>query len=463
VVSDGTASRLAPEEAAAEALRLAEDILGRALRVGATEAEVLVTTDDSALTRFANSEIHQNVAESSRTVNLRFVAGKRIAVMSSGRTDVEGIRSLVNRASAVVRTCEELEDWAGLPKPIDDSDRVPAVNAWSDATAGATPEFRAEAVRQVIAAADNAGVTAYGSFSTGAEAIAVANSKGIRASQSRTSSQLITVHMSPDGGNGYAEQVSMDATTIDATALGREAAAKARASDNAVSIDAGDYPVVLEEYAVVDITDYLGFLGFSALAVQEERSFFEAGRKIGSDLVTVIDDAGDAHGLPMAFDYEGVRKRRVPLLEGGVCREVVYDAQTAARGGTVSTGHGLPAPNPYGPFPLNSVMSAGSTPREELIAGLDRGLLVTRFHYTNTVHPKLAIVTGMTRDGTFLVEGGRLVGPVRNLRFTQSYIDAVAGVSAVASERKTLKGFLGSAVVPAVRIDAWTFTGATEH
>jgi predicted Zn-dependent protease len=165
----------------------------------------------------------------------------------------------------------------------------------------------------------------------------------------------------------------------------------------------------------------------------------------------------------MAFDYEGVRKQRVPLLERGVCQGIVYDSQTAARAGTVSTGHGLPAPNTYGPFPLNSVMAAGATSREDLVAGLDRGLLVTRFHYTNTVHPKLAIITGMTRDGTFLVEGGKIVGPVRNLRFTQSYLDAIAGVSAVSSSRKTLRGFLGSAVVPAVRIDAWTFTGATEH
>jgi predicted Zn-dependent protease len=462
-MTDAVATRQAPEEAAAEALKLAEDILGRAMRVGATEAEVLVTTDDSALTRFANSEIHQNVAESSRTVNLRFVAGRRIAVMSSGRTDVEGIRSLVNRASAVVRTCEELEDWAGLPKPVDGPARVPQVGAWSDATAGATPELRAEAVRQVIAAADAAGVNAYGSFATSGEAIAVASSAGIRSSQSRTSSQLITVHMSPDGGSGYAESVATDASTIDAAALGREAAAKARASDAAVGLEPGDYPVVLEEYAVVDITDYLGYLGFSALAVQEGRSFYEPGRKVGSELVSVVDDGGDPAGLPMAFDYEGVRKQRVPLLERGVCQGIVHDAQTAARAGTISTGHGLPAPNPYGPFPLNSVMAAGTTSRDDLIAGLDRGLLVTRFHYTNTVHPKLVIITGMTRDGTFLVEGGKIVGPVRNLRFTQSYLEAIAGVSAVASTRKTLRGFLGSAVVPAVRIDAWTFTGATEH
>jgi predicted Zn-dependent protease len=269
--------------------------------------------------------------------------------------------------------------------------------------------------------------------------------------------------MSPGGGNGYAEMVALDASTIDAAAIGREAASKARASDNAVSLPPGDYPVVLEEYAVVDITDMLGYLGFSALAVQEGRSFVEPGKRIGSELVTIVDDGADPAGLPMSFDYEGVAKQRVSLVEDGVCQGAVYDAQTASREGRRSTGHGLPAPNPYGPFPFNTVMAAGTTPREELIGGLDRGLLVTRFHYTNPVHPKLVIITGMTRDGTFLVEGGKIVGPVRNLRYTQSYLDALAGVSAVGSTRKTIKGFLGGAVIPAVRIDSWTFTGATEH
>ena len=447
------------------ALSLAEEVLERALRIGATEAEVLVMAGDSALTRFANSEIHQNVAERRLTVNLRHVVGRRIAVVSTGKIDSDGLRSLVHRAASIARSCEELEDWAGLPAPTEPGaplDGSPD-SAWASGTAEATPEFRAEGVRAVIDAADSAGLMAYGSFSTEAEAVAVANSAGIRTAERRTSSQLLTVHMSPDGGTGYAEGVSMDATTIDAAAIGREAATKARASDHAVSIDPGDYPVVLEEYAVVDITDMLGYLGFSALAVQEGRSFVEPGRRIGSDLVTIVDDGADRNSLPAAFDYEGVPKQRVPLVEGGVCRDVVFDSQTAARAGRTSTGHGLPAPNPWGPFPLNAVMSAGSTPRDELIGGLDRGLLVTRFHYTNVVHPKLAMITGMTRDGTFLVDGGRIVGPVRNLRFTQSYLDALAGVSAVSSTRKTIKGFLGAAVVPALRIDAWTFTGVTEH
>jgi predicted Zn-dependent protease len=448
------------DERAHDALALAELALGAATAAGATEAEALVMAEDAALTRFANSQIHQNVAETNVVVNLRFAAGKRVGVASSGRTDEEGLRRLAERAAAIARVVEELDDWAGLPEPTP-IEEVAA--AYAAATATASPELRADGVRAVIAAADAAEVTAYGAFSTAIETTAVANSKGIRAAGSRTVAQLLTVSMGPDGGAGYAEQAAVDATTIDSGRIGREAAEKARATANAVAIEAGDYPVVLEEYAVVDLLDMLGYLGFSALAVQEERSFVEVGKRIGSELVTIVDDGRDPAGLPMAFDYEGVAKQRVPLLEAGVCRGVVYDTQTAARNGVSSTGHGLPAPNPYGPFPLNQVMTAGDASRDDLIRGLDRGLLVTRFHYTNPVHPKLAIVTGMTRDGTFLVEGGRIVGPVRNLRFTQSYLDAVGSAVAVARDRKTLRGFLGGAVVPALRIEGWTFTGTTEH
>ena len=443
-----------------DALALAEAALALAMRDGVTEAEALVMAEDSGLTRFANSEIHQNVAETNVSINLRVVIGKRVGVASSDRTDAEGLRRLADQARAIAGVVEELGDWGGLPGPTDVR-AVPA--AYSPTTAGASPEFRAEAVRAVIAAADDAGVTAYGSFATGLESMAVANSAGARAAGTRTTSQLITVSMGPGGGTGYAETAAVDASTIDAAALGREAAGKARATADAVSVEPGDYPVVLEEYAVVDLVDMLGYLGFSALAVQEERSFVEPGRRIASDLVTIVDDGYDPAGLPLPFDFEGVAKQRVSLLETGVCRDVVYDAQTAARDGVASTGHGLPAPNPWGPFPLNMVMAGGDASRDELIGGLDRGLLVTRFHYTNPVHPKLAIVTGMTRDGTFLVEGGRIVGPVKNLRFTQSYLAALAGTVAVSREHKTLKGFLGGVVVPAIRVDGWTFTGGTEH
>ncbi|TMF32864.1 MAG: TldD/PmbA family protein [Chloroflexi bacterium] len=447
-------------EAPPDMLTIAERAVSLATAAGATEAEALVSADAAQLTRFANSEIHQNVAETNQGLNLRVAIGRRVGVASSNRLDDDGLRRLAETAVAIARNSAELEDWGGLPEPTPITEQ-PA--GWSDATAGATPEGRAAGVRAVIAAADAVGVRAFGSFSTSAEHLAVANSRGIRAAQRRTAAQLLTVMMAPDGGSGYAEQAAVDVGTIDAEVVGREAASKARATENPVAVEPGDWSVVLEEYAVVDLLSMLAFMGFSALAVQEERSFAEPGKVVGSELVTIVDDATEPGAMPMAFDYEGVAKQRVVLVERGVCRDVVWDAQTAARGGRRSTGHGLPAPNAYGPFPLNMVMSPGTTDRAGLVGEMERGLLVTRFHYTNPVHPKLAIVTGMTRDGTFLVEGGRIVGPVRNLRFTQSYLDALAGTVAVGRERRTLRGDFGGVLVPPVRIDGWTFTGTTEH
>ncbi|HYN49134.1 MAG TPA: metallopeptidase TldD-related protein [Candidatus Nanopelagicales bacterium] len=442
----------------AAALALAEAVLRLAEAEGATEAEVLVAGGDEALTRFANSEIHQNVAESDVRVNLRFARGKRIGVASSGRTHPEGLRRLVETAGRIAAIAEEAPDWAGLPAA---GPAEPVEGAFARGTADATPELRAAGVRAVIAAADAAGVGAFGSFSTGVETVAIATTTGIRAAEARTAARLLTVTMGPDDGTGYAEAAGVDARAIDAAAVGREAAEKARRSARPVDLPPGDYPVVLEEYAVADLLDNLGFVGFSGLAVEEERSFFEPGKRVGSELVTIVDDARDPAGMPAGFDYEGVPTRRVVMVERGICREVVHDASTAARAGMPSTGHGLPAPNPWGPFPLHAAMSAGTTPRAELARGMQRGLLVTRFHYTNVVHGKLAIITGMTRDGTFLVEDGEIVGPVRNLRFTQSYLDALAAVEAVASGRRLLRGELGAVLVPAVRIGSWRFTGAT--
>ncbi|MFL5725990.1 MAG: TldD/PmbA family protein [Chloroflexota bacterium] len=444
----------------ADVLGLAERVLGFAEKESPTEVEVVAMADDGSLTRFANSEIHQNVAESNVQVNLRFVVGKRVGVASTNRSDEDGLRALAARAAAIARNSEELEDWGGLPSPTAIAE-VP--EGYATGTADATPEMRADGVRAVIAACDAAGVTAYGSFTTATETLGIANSHGVRAAQRRTVSQLLTVAMAPDGGSGYAESASVDVSRIDAAEIGRQAAEKARATGNPIAVDPGEWPVVLEEYAVVDLLSMLGYMGFSALAVQEERSFSEPGRRVGSELVTIVDDGHDPATLPMAFDYEGVAKERVSLIEAGVCRDVVYDTQTAARAGRTSTGHGLPAPNPYGPFPLNMAMAPGDTPRDELLSGMERGLLVTRFHYTNPVHPKLAIVTGMTRDGTFWVEDGRIKGPVRNLRFTQSYLEALAATSAISRDRRTLRGDFGGVLVPAIRVDSWNFTGATEH
>ena len=393
------------------------------------------------------------------SVNLRFVVGRRVGVASSGRVDAEGIRQLVERAAAITANVEELEDWPGLPEA---GPPAPLPAAWAEATADATPELRAEGARAAIAASDAAGVTAFGSFSTEAEAVAVASSRGIRAAERRTSSQLLVVTMGPDDGTGYAEQVAVDAGSIDAAALGREAAERARSSRHPVDLAPGDYPVVLWHYAVVDLLDQLGFLGFSALAVQEDRSFWEAGRRIGSDLVTITDDGADPAGLPVGFDAEGVPKERLALVDarrlpgprlGRADRRPRRAPLVRSRPSRAQPVRAVP--DQHGRWPR------ATTPAADLVGGLDHGLLVTRFHYTNAVHSKKAIITGMTRDGTFLVEDGQVVGPVRNLRFTMSYLDALANVEAVSRERRCLRGFLGASVVPSVRLSSFAFTGAT--
>ncbi|MFF4771272.1 TldD/PmbA family protein [Microtetraspora fusca] len=449
-------------ERSAELERYAERLLERARRHGATDAEVSVESRLSALTRFADSEIHQSVTEDTVRVNLRYVQGRRYGMAATGRLDDAALDTLVERAAANAAGTAETDDWPGLPEP----GPIPDVTgAYAAATGEATPELRAGIVREVIAAADAAGVGAYGSYATGTVTTAVLNSRGVRAVQTRSDAWLVTVHMSPDGGTGYAETCAVDVADVDGAALGREAAGKARAADNAVVLNPGECPVVLEEYAVADLLAKLGRCGFNARAVQEGQSFAAPGVRVAGDLVTVWDDGTDPAGLPSAFDHEGVGKERVSLIDRGRCVGLVHDTGTAARAGIRSTGHALPAPNPVGPLPTNMFMAPGRLSREELVGRLDRGLLVTRFYYTNPVDPKRAVVTGVTRDGVFLVEHGEIVAPVRDLRFSQSYLDVLRRVSAIGRDRRTVRGWfggvsvLGDITVPAVLVDGFRFSG----
>jgi predicted Zn-dependent protease len=441
---------------------LAQRVVAMALEQGATQAEAVVIDGSSALTRFANNELHQNVAEVDTHVNLRFVQGQRIGVASANQAHDDSLRRLAGMAAEIARLQPEQPWFESLPGPAP----TPLVaGAWSASTADADPDQRAGAAAAVIAAAEAVGASAYGLVETGTRTVSVANSLGVAVSEQRSRAQLLTVMLDPAGGSGYAEQVAVDFRAIDAAALGREAAERAAAMRDPIELPAGEYPVVLDTYAVMDIAMWLGLVGFGAQDVQEQQSFYERGKTVASPLISLDDDASDPDGTPASFDFEGVPKRRVPLLERGVCREIVYDSRTAVHDGVVSTGHALPAPNPWGPYPANLSMAPGDASRDELIGGLERGLLVTRFHYTNVLHPKQVVITGMTKDGVFLVEDGVIKAPVRNLRFTQGYLDALAAVEAVSRERRSVEGdgYLGAIIVPALRIGSFTFTGTTEH
>jgi PmbA protein len=268
-----------------------------------------------------------------------------------------------------------------------------------------------------------------------------------------------------DDSSGYGADTAADVSTLDLETVGRMAVDKALQSRHPTGIEPGAYTVILEEAAVADMLSSLGFTGFGALALQEGRSFMTGclGQQVTGENITIWDDGLDPRGLVLPFDFEGVPKQRVTLIEKGVAQGVVYDSFTAGREeGKVSTGHSLPAPNTMGPIPLNLFMSSGTATKAEMLASTERGIWVTRFHYTNTVHPVKTVLTGMTRDGTFLIENGAITRPLKNFRFTQSILEAFSRAEMLSSECKLISGRRGGIYVPAAKIHEFQFTGTTE-
>ncbi|HEV3233649.1 MAG TPA: TldD/PmbA family protein [Candidatus Dormibacteraeota bacterium] len=433
-----------------EALRLAP----------AKEAEVIIFHRDTALTRFANSEIHQNVAERDLTVRIRVVDAGRFGVASTNSVDADSLRRAGELALEAARRQPVREMTPPLAPPAE-ADPPPI----DPATAAATPEDRASLVAIICADAEARGVSAFGALSTGINTYAVANSGGLFLAGPRTIANLQVATIAGDG-HGYADRASIHFADIDAAAAGEEAIDKALNTRDAGAIEPGVYPVVLEEAAVAELLEYLSYIGFSGLAAEEGRTFMRLGEKITGASIHVWDDGNDPSGLPMTFDFEGVPKRRVELITDGVATGLVHDMASAVRFGVESTGHGLPAPNPIGAWASNLFIGGGNAgSKADLLKGIERGVWVTRFWYVNVLHPRQSLLTGMTRDGTFLIEKGEITRPIKNMRFTQSVMEALAGASAITRKQKLVAGsdyeFTQALMVPAMRLDAFNFTSVT--
>ncbi len=310
---------------------------------------------------------------------------------------------------------------------------------------------------------------ASGAYRVATEQRAVANSEGTFGYHAGTQVDFQTVVMG-DGSSGWAQASHWKVGEVPVAALGEEAIRKALDGKNRQPIEPEPYAVVLDPYATADLLSMLNLVGMSAQAIIEGQSWMvdRIGTKAMNEQVNIWDDGLDPRSLPLPFDYEGVPKQRVDIVSEGVVRGPVYDRKTAKRLGDSSTGHAMSPFLPqiargYGPLALNLVMLPGEATTEELIASTERGLYITRFHYTRTVHPRDCVVTGMTRDGVFMIEQGKLTYPVKDLRFTQSYVEALRDVEAVGSETRLLiEDFLGlTARAPALKIKNFRFTGST--
>jgi PmbA protein len=428
----------------------------------ADQTEVLITSVNSHLTRFATNTIHQNVSETNATVRVRSIIDRRTGVASGTDLSNEALKSLVQRAETVARFQKENPEFRSLPEPR----AAQGIDAYVEATASCTPRQRAEGVESILGLSRQSGLDAAGAFSTEAQEILVANSLGVSSYHRGTVASVMSVIMGKTG-SGYGAGASLDVFDLDPLAVGRTAVDKALKSADPSDIEPGEYTVILEEEAVADMVFFLGYLGMGALSVQEGRSFMAGkfGEPVTGEHISIWDDGHDLRGIPLPFDFEGVPKEKVVLIEDGIAKNVVYDSFTANREeGKHSTGHSLPAPNMLGPIPINLFMATGTVTKEEMLASTERGIWVTRFHYTNPVHPVRTILTGMTRDGTFLIENGELTRPLKNLRFTQSILEALANVEALGRDSKLIKDEWNSigTCVPAARIRGFRFTGTTE-
>ncbi len=425
---------------------------------GGDEAEVLFTTSQNALTRFTQNYIHQNMASESSEIQLRVIAEGKEGCFTTNRLDDESLKNAAKSALEIALAQPPSDSFPGLPRS-----RNPILfeNA-SPTTERCTPAMRASMVKKIISLAKRKEVEAAGALSTRTTILVIANTAGIRAYQRTTTAELNLV-TSRGELSGYAYWVGADIKHLPLLELAREAIEKTTFPAEPASIEPGAYTVVLSPYAVATLINYLAYIGLGAKAYLEKRSFMAnlKGKKVASEKVSIYDNGNEPTGLPSAFDYEGVRKKKVYFIKRGIAAGVVHDSRTAALSGEKNTGHALPAPNTLGPFATNLFVAAGKTPSPTLLAGIMRGLYVTRFHYVNIVEPVSTVMTGMTRDGTFLIEGGKLTVPVTNLRFTQNILEALANVEAIGKERRRAEGFAGATTAPAMRIRNFHFTGVS--
>ena len=445
-----------------QAQELSQQVLKR---VGKDQAEVVLIFKEHALTRFANNSIHQNVSEINLTIYLRLLHGKRLGLASTNRQDPTTLEELVARARANASSSPENPNHPGLVEPME----YAAIECFDEATAAYSPQERADQVSIVCRLAREKGLNASGAYSTGNNGIAVANTNQVFAYHVLTDADFQTTVMSEDS-SGRAQASAWRVSALDPEAIGREAIGKAERGRNPRDIEPAEFAVVLDPYVTEDLLDMLNLYGMGGQSVLDERSWMNnrLGERAMSPSVNIWDNGLDTGGFAMPFDSEGVPKQRVDLVSQGEVRGPVYDRSTAKKAGVTSTGHALPPFLPaymrvIGPLGLNLFMSPGEASLEGMIASTERGLYITRFWYTRLVHPSDCIVTGMTRDGVFMIEKGELAYPVKNLRFTQSYVEALNKVEMIGNETRLLKSEYGSHAkcVPALKLNGFNFTGVT--
>lgn len=434
-------------------------LIDKVLSYSSNYTMVSIIDNEEGLTRFANSEIHQNVQSSDTTIEITVSGNKREATVTTNLMDDESLKLAVKNAEENLLFVPEGE--LVIPEltfPLE------ICNTEYDATLESTYGIidRARLIKEGVEALGTS-YAAAGALSLEKTVMAMGNSRGIKRYSRLNTIKLSVVVTHESGSSGYAAKLANAASDMN-VALNFEAAyKKAKKGINPISIEPGSYTVILEPAAVAGLLMYMSISGFSAKSVQTGRSCLtgKLGERVFGENITITDDITNDNTFPFYFDTEGYERKKVEIIKNGVANQLIYDTKSAVHDGVETTGHSISSPS-MGGIPLNIVMEAGNESFENMIKNSKKAILVTRFHYMNTVNPRQALLTALTRDGLYLVEDGEIKSGIKNMRFTESMLEAFNNVTAISAERTKVPSLMGVSYVPALKIENFHFTGKTE-
>jgi PmbA protein len=456
----------------------AADIFDRIRKLSsADETEVLISGGRFSLTRFANNVIHQNVEDENHVISVRTVFGRRTARATTNKFDDESLRRVVESSEALAKVQHPDSDLLPMPDPREaeaDSSAQTAPSRHYPETAAITPQARAEGVRKIVDVANAHKLSTAGIFSSAESVEGIFNSRGLSKWHTQTSAEVSITMLAPDS-SGWQKGNSPNVDSLDPLRMAEIAARKTIDSAHPAAIPPGKYTVILEPSAVLDIVGFM-FFDFAGMAILDQRSFLSGriGSQVFGENITISDDFSHPQQSGSPYDGEGMARKSLPLVEKGVVKRVVYARSTAERmkhseykdkvGAIEATGHGFALPNEMGEMPQNIVFATPQNPQtvDQMIASTERGVLVTRLWYIREVDPYEKIVTGMTRDGTFLIESGRVKQGVRNFRFNQNLIQMLSNVESMSLPVRASGEESMDMVVPAMKIRDFNFTEVTK-
>ncbi|SFB18851.1 TldD/PmbA family protein [Clostridium frigidicarnis] len=413
---------------------------------------------ETGLTRFANSEIHQNVYTSDYDIKITVINDKKIAKVSTNIMDEEALFQALREAE------ENLEF---LPKGdyeykfAKTPDFIEYEDEYINSQYNLGIKDRADILVQCINSLEE-NYKAAGILSRTVEKIALGTTEGIKRFLSKNSEELEVVVMHRDGSSGYAHISSLNPKEFDVKSGFHKAYNKAKLALNPITLEPGTYDVILEPEAVFEFVMMCGYMALNQDSIKAGSCFLDGkkGKQIMNEKITIKDDYKDKDSYMMPFDFEGYERKTVTLIEKGIFKNVVNNSKLAELYNEELTGHSLGYGN--GSIPLNMVVDGGQKTLDEIVKSTKKALLITRFHYINVVDYRESLLTGLTRDGVFIIENGEIKEAVKNMRFTEGILNAFNNVEEISSNREKIQGFFGHMVIPAMKIKDFHFTGKTE-